>query len=87
MLRYFVCFFALLFAPFAAYRLKCRISGVSAQNPPREKLLLTGIVLAGAVWAVLAVYDRAPADSVYTPARYRDGQLIPAHFESGRNAD
>lgn len=88
MFRFVICFFVPLFLPwglwYSAYVFK---KGRLPKRAPRGKLWAAGVFLAAAALSFFTVRERFPADSVYMPARYENGRLIPARFESPIHAD
>lgn len=84
MFRFMICFFVPLFVPWGVWVLNRKIKKRSLKHPPYEKLLISGVVLAVLTLSAFSVSGRFPAFSSYVPARFENGVLTPAHFESVR---
>lgn len=82
MFRFIACFLVPLFLPWGLWYLK---KGRRLKRVPHEKLWPAGLVLAMLSLSFWAAYDRFPANSVYVPARFENGELRPARFESPLN--
>lgn len=84
MFRFMICFFVPLFVPWGVWVLNRKIKKRSLKHPPYEKLLISGVVLAVLTLSAFSVSGRFSAFSSYVPARFENGVLTPAHFESVR---
>lgn len=71
--------------PFLIYAVKRRFVK-TADTYPLKTLTAAGL---GCVFAFLFFFsepEKAPADSVYTPPKFVNGQIVPAHMDQASDA-
>lgn len=54
---------------------------IAARNAPWIWLTGGGVLLAAAILATVALTSGEPTDSVYRPARFEDGKVVPGDVE------
>lgn len=71
--------------PFLIYGIKRRFAKTAGAYPLKP-LIAAGL---GCVFAFLFFFsepEKAPADSVYTPPKFVNGQIVPAHMDQAPDA-
>jgi hypothetical protein len=88
MLRQVLIEMALFLAPFAVYAVALKLRGRAVttaagwQEAPLAGMALAGFLLVAAGLAVLVIVnDGSARNGVYVPTHFKDGQLVPGHFE------
>lgn len=75
-------------APFVCHRLWRVFFAKSAEERPypARVLFATGLVCVLAYLCVFSDFGKAPADSVYTPPKFENGRIVPAHMDKAPHA-
>lgn len=74
--------------PFALYWLARRFKKTPAREIcPLKTLTVAGLGLVLIFLFVFSVPDRSPAGSVYTPPKFENGKIVPAHMDRKNDAD
>ena len=71
--------FLLPFAGYWAYRIRKK---TRRNDFPFQTLTAVGLGLVFVFLFVFSVPDKAPADSLYTPPKFENGQIVPALLQS-----
>ena len=72
--------------PFLLFWIKNRFSE-KPSTYPSKRLIAAGLGLVLIFLFVFSKFDRAPTDSVYTPPKFENGKIIPAHMDQKNDAD
>ena len=92
MLRIAIVDVLLFLAPFAVYGLwlyawRARTAPEDRAGMPILQLAAIGIVLGAIGIVLLGVLGGRPTQGRYVPAQYRDGVLVPGHFEEAEGPE
>ena len=69
-------------APFVCHRLWRACFAKNAERPyPARALFATGLICVLAYLCVFSDSGKASADSVYTPPKFENGRIVPAHMD------
>lgn len=86
--RIILTYFLPLIFPTVIYLLWRKGTNTPKETPfPVRDLVLWGLLMMAVSLSFFVIRDRYPADSVYTPPRFIDGQVVPAHTEPKVHAD
>lgn len=67
--------------PFAVYRLWRAFSMKKDDAYPIRALFAAGLICVMAYLCVFSDSGKAPADSAYTPPKFENGRIVPAHMD------
>lgn len=81
MLRLFLIYGVPMFLPTLCFNLYRRLVKPVKTKFPWAKLMTIGLVLTGISLYFFTAFDKAPPSAHYTPPKFKDGMLVPAHMD------